>query len=116
VYENGALHGESFPPVVIEPAPLLALLAGVWKAPGPQVRGLDGGDALLVWTAPGDPQAEGVLDVAGRRFRSLKLARGSRSYEAAYSGAIDPWPAKVELEDLATANRLQLTLQAREPI
>jgi hypothetical protein len=46
----------------------------------------------------------------------LKVARGSRSYEAAYSGAIDPWPAKVELEDLATSNRLQLTLQAREPI
>jgi len=114
VYENGALQGESFPPVVIEPAPLLALLAGVWKAPGAQVRGLDGGDALLVWAGPSE--VEGVLDLAGRRFRSLRVARGSRSYEAAYSGAIDPWPAKVDLEDLATSNRLQLTLQAREPI
>ena len=116
VYENGALQGENFPPVLIEPAPLLALLAGVWKAPAPEVRGLDGGDALLVWASPAEPRAEGVLDVAGRRFRSLKVARGSRSYEAAYSGPIDPWPAKVDLEDVATSNRLQLTLQAREPI
>jgi hypothetical protein len=113
VYENGALQGESFPPVVIDPAPLLALLAGVWKEPGAQVRGIDGGDALLAWPAPSE--AEGVLDVAGRRFRSLRVSRGGHSYEAAYAGAADPWPAKVDLEDLATSNRLQLNLQAREP-
>ena len=113
VYENGALQGESFPPVVIDPAPLLALLAGVWKEPGAQVRGIDGGDALLVWPPPSE--AEGVLDVAGRRFRSLRVSRDGRSYEAAYSGSTDPWPAKVDLEDVATSNRLQLNLQAREP-
>jgi hypothetical protein len=114
VYENGALRGENFPPVVIESAPLLALLAGVWKAPGAQVRGIEGGDALLVWPAPAE--AEGVLDVPGRRFRSLRVVRGTRSYEAAYSGPADPWPARVDLQDLATSNRLQLTLQAREPV
>jgi hypothetical protein len=114
VYENGALQGESFPPVVIEAAPLLALLAGVWKAPGAQVRGVDGGDALLVWPAPSE--AEGVLDIEGSRFRSLRVVQGDHSYEAAYSGTPDPWPAKVDLEDLATSNRLQLNLQAREPV
>lgn len=113
IYENGALKGESFPPVVIDPEPLLALLAGVWKEPGPEVRGIDGGDALLAWAAP--YEAEGVLDVAGRRFRSLRVSRGGHSYEAAYSGPADPWPARVDLEDLATSNRLQLNLQAKEP-
>ena len=113
VYENGALQGESFPPVVIEPAPLLALLAGVWKEEGPQVRGIDGGDALLVWPPPSE--AEGVIDVGGSRFRSLRVVRGDHSYEASYSGTTDPWPARVDLEDLASSNRLQLVLQAREP-
>jgi len=114
VYENGALQGEGFPPVVIEAGPLLALLAGVWKAPGPQVRGIDGGDALLAWAGPSE--AEGVIDVEGRRFRSLRIARDEHSYEAAYSWGTDPWPARVDLEDLASSNRLQLNLQAREPL
>ncbi|MDQ6891769.1 MAG: hypothetical protein M3167_03715 [Acidobacteriota bacterium] len=114
MYENGALQGDSFPPVVIEAAPLLSLLAGVWNAPGAQVRGIDGGDALLVWPAPSE--AEGVLDVAGRRFRSLRIVRDDHSYEAAYSWGADPWPVRVDLEDLATSNRLQLNLQAREPL
>jgi hypothetical protein len=114
VYENGALQGEGFPPVVIEAGPLLALLAGVWKAPGALVRGIDGGDALLAW--PGPTEAEGVLDVEGRRFRSLRIARDDRSYEAAYSWGTDPWPGRVDLEDLASSNRLQLNLQAREPL
>lgn len=114
VYENGALQGDGFPAVVIEAAPLLALLSGAWKAPGAQVRGIDGGDALLAW--PGQTEAEGVLDVEGRRFRSLRIARDDRSYEAAYSWGADPWPARVDLEDLASSNRLQLNLQAREPL
>jgi hypothetical protein len=114
VYENGALQGDSFPPVVIEAASLLSLLAGVWKAPGAQVRGIDGGDALLVWPAPSE--AEGVLDVEGRHFRSLRIVRDDHSYEASYSWGSDPWPTRVDLEDLATSNRLQLNLQAREPL
>ncbi|MEO8430905.1 MAG: hypothetical protein ABI592_05300 [Acidobacteriota bacterium] len=114
VYENGALRGEKFAPVVIEPEPLLWLLAGIWKDPDPQVRGILGGDALLVWSGPA--RAEGVLNLAQARFASLRVERDGRTYEASYGETADPWPRKVSIEERSSASRLQLTLQARESL
>ncbi|MDQ2979574.1 MAG: hypothetical protein M3R62_10150, partial [Acidobacteriota bacterium] len=114
IYEDGALRGDRFPPVVLEPETFLSILAGVWSAPSPEVRGFEAGDALLVWQSAYPVQ--GVLDVPGQRFRSLLLVRDGRAFEASYSGSVDPWPARVELEDTSTANRLSLSLQAREPL
>lgn len=114
VYEDGALRGEKFAPVVIDSQPLLWLLSGVWNDPDPEVRGIDGDSALLVWNGPA--RAEGVLNLSGARFESLRVERGGRTYEATYGGAADPWPGRVTIEERATKSRLQLTLQAREPL
>lgn len=114
VYEDGALRGEKFAPVEIESEPLLWLLAGVWKAAAPEVRGIQGNDALLVWTSP--RRVDGVLDVAAGRFTSLRVEHGRAIYEATYGGAIDPWPGKVDIAEAATSHRLVLTLVAHEPL
>ena len=114
VYEDGALRGEKLAPVVIEPEALRWLLAGVWKGSPPQVRGIDGKDALLVWED--GTAVQGVLDVAAGRFSSLRVARGRAAFAAEYSGPLDPWPSRVNFEDLSTANRMILALQTREPL
>jgi hypothetical protein len=113
-YANGSLRGEKFAPVAIEPGPLLWLLGGVWKASEPQVRGVAGDDALLVWTSPSP--AEGVLHLPSARFTSLRVASGGKTLEASYAGTADPWPTKVELKDPATKSSLRLTLVGREPV
>jgi hypothetical protein len=113
-YADGALRGEKFAPVAIEPEPLLWLLGGVWKAQEPQVRGVAGDDALLVWTSPSP--VEGVLHVPSARFTSLRVTTGGKTLEASYAGTADPWPTKVELKDPATKSSLRLSLVAREPL
>ena len=113
-YANGSLRGEKFAPVAIDPEPLLWLLGGVWKAPEPQVRGVAGDDALLVWTSPSP--AEGVLHLPSARFTSLRVASRGKTLEASYAGTADPWPTKVELKDPATKSSLRLTLVGREPV
>ena len=113
-YANGALRGEKFAPLAIEPQSLLWLLGGVWKTPEPQVRGVAGDDALLVWTSPSP--AEGVLHLPSARFTSLRVSSGGKTLDASYSGTADPWPTKVELKDPATKSSLRLTLVGRESI
>lgn len=113
-YANGALRGEKFAPLAIEPEPLLWLLGGVWKAAEPQVRGVEGDDALLVWTSPSP--AEGVLHLPSARFTSLRVASGGKTLEVSYAGTADPWPTKVELKDPATKSSLRLSLVGREPV
>ncbi len=112
-YSDGALKGEKFAPVEIESGSLLSLLAGVWRAPGPEVRGIEGDDALLVWTVPS--RAQGILHLPTARFTSLSVERGGKAYEASYSGPCDPWPARVNLKDVASSSTLHLTLVGREP-
>ncbi|MEP6768567.1 MAG: hypothetical protein ABJC61_07860 [Acidobacteriota bacterium] len=112
-YSDGALRGEKFPPVAIEPEPLLWLLAGVWKSGAPDVKGFDGDDALLAWD--GAVRAEGVLNVPAARFTSLRVERGGKTLEATYPGTADPWPSKLEIKDVSTGSTLRLTLVGREP-
>jgi hypothetical protein len=113
-YADGALTGEKFAPVRIEPEPLLALLAGVWREPSPQVRGIEGEDALLAWSS--DSKAEGVLRMTGARFLSIRVEREGRAFEAQYSGNPDPWPARVAITDLSTGSAMRLVLRAQEPL
>ncbi len=111
-YADGALRGEGLRTLVIEPDALRCLLAGVWKASRPQVRGVASGDALLVWE--GAERVEGVLDVSRSRFRSLSVTGPQGKIVATYSGQFDPWPPQIDVEDSTNRARLHLTLRAHE--
>jgi hypothetical protein len=114
-YEEGALRGNGIRPIAIEADELRWLLAGAWKGPGtPEVAGIDGQDALLRWS--GAQQVEGVIDISGARFKSLRIRRSEGAIAATYSGEASSWPQKIELEDLKTGNTLRLTLIAAEPV
>jgi hypothetical protein len=110
-YENGALTGEGIRPIAIEPAALRGLLAGVWREPGAIVTGVDASSGQLVWEAG---RVEGVLDVPHAFFESLRIDRPEGSIQATYEGARDPFPEKIDLEDLRSGSHLRLTLSALE--
>ena len=112
-YADGELRGERIRTLAIGPEDLRSLLAGVWKAADPRVRGVNRGDALLVW---GDAatHVEGVLDVEGGRFRSLEVSRPEGKIVAAYAGTADPWPTQIALQDSASGARMRLKLLTRE--
>jgi hypothetical protein len=111
-YANGELKGDRIRTLSIGPEDLRSLLAGVWKAAEPQVRGIHEGDALLVWE--GQSVVEGVLELSEARFRSLSVSRRERKIIATYSGAFDPWPAQISFQDFATGARMRLKLLTRE--
>ncbi len=113
-YADGELKGDRIRTLAIGAEDLRSLLAGVWKAADPQVRGIHAGDALLVWD--GESHVEGVLDVAAARFRSLSVARREGKIVATYSGTSDPWPARISLQDSATGARMRLKLLTRESL
>lgn len=112
-YADGVLAGEKLAPVEIEPGPLLALLAGVWREPGAQVRGVQGDEAILGWDT--ESKAEGVIRLSDARFVTLHVERRGRAFEAEYGGAAEPWPERVTLTDVASGSTLKLALQAKEP-
>lgn len=111
-YREGALRGDGIRPLVLAPAELRALLAGVWKAAEPEIRGVGQGDALLAWG--GEEQVEGILDLARARFKSLRVTRAEGEIVATYAGEFDPWPARIDVVEAETGHRLQLKLLARE--
>ncbi len=115
-YSGGALHGEKFPRIEIEPEALLWLLGGIWKSGSPRVDGIEGGDASLIWDGGGRVEARAVLDVAGSRLRSLRVERAQGTVEVLYDGDPAPWPPALTLTDIRTGNSLRLVLQAREPV
>jgi len=111
-YTDGALRGAGIKPVSIAPEELRFLLAGAWERGAPEVRGFEGGEALLVW--PGAERVEGVLDVREARFRSLQIRRREGEIHATYSGELDPWPERIEVVDARTGAKLRLTLIGKE--
>jgi hypothetical protein len=113
-YTDGALRGNGIRPIRIDAGELRWLLAGVWKGrETPVVAGMDGEDALLRWT--GREPVEGILDVARRRFKSVKVTRAEGAIVATYSGDDSSWPGQIELEDLGSGSTLRLKLVASEP-
>ena len=106
-YESGALTGENIRPVPIDASALRALVEGVWREPGATVAGISGSEARLTW-----PGVEGVLDVPRAVFESLRVERREGRVEATYGGARNPYPEKVDAEDLRTGSHLKLTLLA----
>lgn len=114
VYADGVLSGEKLAPIRIEPEPLLALLAGVWRESGAQVRGIEGDEALLAW--PGRSHAEGVIRIGDARFLSIHVEGQGRTFDAEYSGPANPWPEHVALTDAATKSTMRLVLQAKEAL
>ena len=112
-YSDGALRGEKFAAVAIEPEPLLWMLAGVWKAGAPEVLGIQGDDALLAWD--GAVAARGVLSLSAARFTSLRVESGGKTLEATYTGTVEPWPSRLEILDVSSRSSLRLTLVGHEP-
>jgi hypothetical protein len=113
-YTDGALRGNGIRPILVAPDELHWLLGGMWKgAEGPAVAGMDGQDALLRWT--GREQVEGVLDLAARRFKSLRVTRPEGAIFATYSGDTSSRPQRIELEDVKSGNSMRLSLIGVEP-
>lgn len=114
-YADGALGGNGIRPILVAPDELRWLLAGMWKgAEEPAVAGMDGQDALLRWT--GREQVEGVLDLAARRFKSLRVTRPEGAIFATYSGDTSSRPQRIELEDVKSGNSMRLSLIGTEPV
>jgi hypothetical protein len=91
------------------------LLSGAWRGRDePLVAGISGDSALLRWNG-GAEQVDAVLDVPRARFRSLRVRRRDGALGANYPGESEGRPRRIELEDLASGNTLQLTLLAAEP-
>jgi hypothetical protein len=109
---GGVVEAEGGTPFPVEPEELRALLSGTWPFGAPEVRGIDGGSALLSWSAP--RPAAAVLDLKGARLASLSLTDPRGEIEAFYDGAFAPWPEKVDLTEKRSGNRLRLTLAGRE--
>jgi hypothetical protein len=111
-YASGVLESRGSKPIPLDPEELRAVLAGVWRSPA-RIEGAREGESLLRFT--GRDEVEGVLDVAGARLESLRIARPEAELVARYSGRVDPWPEKITIEDRRTGKRLQLTLVTKEP-
>jgi hypothetical protein len=114
LYADGVLRGDKISPVALAPEPLLWLLAGVWQSGTPRVDGIEGDDALLVWS--GNSPARGVIRMTNARFSSIRAERAEGPIEAVYEGASDPWPEKITLKDERSGYTMRLALQAKEPL
>lgn len=110
-YADGVLRGEKIEPIRIAPRQLRAVLSGVWTAE-PEVAGRRGTEMLLRW--PGPDAAEGRFDVAAGELVRLTVRRSEGELEAVYSGARNPWPEKITIEEKRTGSRLNLRLLSRE--
>lgn len=113
-YADGALLGEGVAALAFGPDELRALLGGVWRGEAPQVAGIDAGDALLKWSGAED--VEGVFDVAEARFKSLRVAGAQGTILATYSGSLNPWPERIDVEEVRSGSKLRLKLLARETL
>ncbi len=113
-YADGVFHGEGVAALAVRPEQLRSLLAGIWRGEPPAVEGVDGRDALLRWS--GEEEVEGVFDVARAQFKSLRVVRAEGTILASYSGGVDPWPERIEVEDAHSHSKLRLKLLAREPL
>jgi len=107
-YEDGAFHGKDGEGDFLDPELVRGVLAGVWRGAAPVVAGADGDDGLLRWNAAGGVVAEGVLDVAGARLKSLRVQGPRGELFGEFSGAFDPWPEVVQLTDLKSGWSLKL--------
>ena len=114
-YEDGALRGDRVRPITVAPEELRSLLAGVWRAGTPSIAGLRGTEALLRWPKE-NGSAEAILDLPSARLTQLTISRREGELTARYSGAPNPWPEKIELEDTKTGHRLELSLVGKEPM
>jgi len=111
-YADGQLRGEKLQPVRLAPEQLRAVLAGIWTGGAPAIVGEEGVEVLLRWT--GEDEVEGVFDVGRGELLSLRVKRPEGELEARFSGARDPWPDRIEIEERRTGSRLLLKLLSRE--
>lgn len=115
-YENGAYRSMQSEVLFLDPVLLRGVLAGVWRGGMPAVAGADAGDGLLRWRTADGVAAEGVLDVAGARLRSLSVRGPGGELSVEFSGAFDPWPSVVVLTDRPSGRSLKLRRVASESI
>jgi hypothetical protein len=113
-YGDGIFETEGTDPLPLSPEMLRAVLAGVWNAEAVRVEGCREDRCLLSF---GDPSpAQLVLDVEGARALSLRVVRPEGEIRATYSGRFDPWPERVEAEEIRSGRKLRLRLLAREAL
>jgi hypothetical protein len=111
-YGGGVFETEGTDPLPLAPETLRAVLAGVWNGEAARVEGCREDRCLLAF---GDPNpAELVLDVEGARVLSLRFVRPEGEIRATYSGRFDPWPERVDAEEIRSGRKLRLRLLARE--
>jgi hypothetical protein len=113
-YRGGTVIGDDHRAFVVDPDSLRSVLAGVWTGSAPTVAGRDGNDFLLKW--PGSVRVEAVLDVAGKRLRSLEIDGAAGHLIVLYSGATEPWPERIALRDQRSGRSLSLRLVTAEPM
>lgn len=112
-YASGVLEAKGAKPLPLEPEELLSVLAGIWRT-APQVAGARPGETLLRFE--GREPVEGILARSGSRLASLRIARAGADLFATYSGAFEPWPEKISIQDRNSGRRLELVLVARETV
>ena len=115
-YEGGTFKGKQGETYLLDPELLRGVLAGVWRGGPPSVAGADGTDGLLRWEAAGGVVAEGVLDLAHARLRSLSVRGPKGELSIEFAGEFDPWPEVVALADLRSGSSLKLRRVAVEPL
>lgn len=111
-YRDGVLRGEKIEPVRLPERQLRAVVAGVWDEGEPEVAGKRRDQFLLRW--PSRDAAEGLFDLPTGELRRLTVRRAEGELEARYSGARDPWPERIEIEEKRTGSKLKLKLLSRE--
>ncbi len=114
-YRDGTLRGEDRKAFVVDPEVLRAVLAGTWNGSMPSVKGREGGDFLLAWSAA-EPRVSAVLDVTRKSLRSLELEGRAGRLVVDYGGEPAPWPGRITLRDETTGRGLALKLVAVEPM
>lgn len=113
-YRDGALTGQDRQAFVVDPDALRGVLAGCWNGATPSVAGFDAGQSLLTFVS-GAARVSVVLDVGGRSLVSMDVVGPSGHLVVDYSGATDPWPARLTVRDEATKKSLALKLVTVEP-
>jgi hypothetical protein len=113
-YDSGRVTGEDRRALVVDPASLRAVLAGVWPGEPVAVTGCDGADCLAVWDTP--RRVTATVDRKEQRLDSLEIAAESGKLTVTYAGTTSPWPQRISAREDPSGRRLSLSLVAVESV
>ncbi len=113
-YDSGRVTGEDRRALVVDPAALRAVLAGVWPGEPASVTGCDGTDCLAVWDTP--RRVTATVDRKEKRLDSLEIAGETGRLTVTYGGTTSPWPERISAREDPSGRRLSLSLVAVESV